>query len=221
MWTQYLKRRHAWLFATLLLSIGGHGFIAVLLSESRLRDLDLMEALLAVNLLAAIGGAATTGARFWLLISVAAASFATRPLQFALDVPMLLAVRETLWLVVFVFAAVGCARFALRRGTVDSERIFAALDAYLLAGIIFGVVYWACDAVWENSFAGELSLSRAIYFSFVTIATLGYGDIVPSSETSRGIAVLEAVGGQMYLAVLVARLVGLYARSDDGPDVPR
>jgi voltage-gated potassium channel Kch len=63
--------------------------------------------------------------------------------------------------------------------------------------------------------------ANALYFSFVTLATLGYGDIVPASDLTRRLAVVEAVIGQLYLAVLVARLVGLYTagegrRSDDG-----
>jgi len=49
----------------------------------------------------------------------------------------------------------------------------------------------------------------------VTIATLGYGDIVPASHPARGLAILEAVSGQMYLAVLIARLVALYATTKD------
>jgi hypothetical protein len=50
----------------------------------------------------------------------------------------------------------------------------------------------------------------------VTIATLGYGDVVPVSDAARGLAILEAVGGQMYIAVLVARLVSLYAAQAHG-----
>jgi voltage-gated potassium channel Kch len=52
----------------------------------------------------------------------------------------------------------------------------------------------------------------ALYFSFVTLATLGYGDIVPRSDVARGLAILEGVGGQLFLAVMVARLVSLYGR---------
>jgi hypothetical protein len=57
-------------------------------------------------------------------------------------------------------------------------------------------------------FGGEQSL-YPIYFSLVTMTTLGYGDITPDSDTSRMLASMEAVIGQIYLAVLVARLVGL------------
>jgi voltage-gated potassium channel Kch len=54
-----------------------------------------------------------------------------------------------------------------------------------------------------------------MYFSFVTLATLGYGDIVPRSDIARGLAIVEGVGGQLFLAVLIARLVSLYARGKE------
>jgi voltage-gated potassium channel len=112
-------------------------------------------------------------------------------------------------------------RHGMRPGVVDGERIFAALDVYLLAGLVFGVGYWVLDQTWPGSFVvasgHRFDLPRAAYFSFVTIATLGYGDIVPVSDPARGLAILEAVAGQMYLAVLVARLVSLYSRQTDDP----
>ena len=117
---------------------------------------------------------------------------------------------------------------------VDREHLYAGLSAYLLAGIFFGVFYWVLERTWSGSFAipGEgaqsnFSLTAAIYYSFVTLTTLGYGDIVPRSEVGRGLAILEAVVGQLYLAVMIARLVSLYAvgerkdnqrEAQDGPD---
>jgi voltage-gated potassium channel len=62
------------------------------------------------------------------------------------------------------------------------------------------------------SFIGEFSQASAIYFSFVTLATLGYGDIAPRTDVAPGIAIVEGVGGQLFLAVLVARLVGFYSK---------
>jgi voltage-gated potassium channel Kch len=55
-----------------------------------------------------------------------------------------------------------------------------------------------------------LTLSTAVYFSFVTLATVGYGDVVPARELSRGVAMFEALVGQLFLAVLIARLVSVY-----------
>jgi voltage-gated potassium channel Kch len=74
--------------------------------------------------------------------------------------------------------------------------------------------YWVVEQIGPGSFtaAAEFTRMSALYFSFVTLATLGYGDIVPHSDVARGLAIVEAVGGQLFLAVLVARLVSLYAR---------
>ena len=113
-------------------------------------------------------------------------------------------------------ATASLVRSALGRGPIGAEKVYAALSAYLLAGQFFGVVYWAVAIAWPGSFgeAGssggphEFALSTAMYFSFVTLATLGYGDVVPRTDVARGLAVLEAVGGQLYVAVTIARLVG-------------
>jgi len=73
--------------------------------------------------------------------------------------------------------------------------------------------------LWPGSFSsttpGGFGLSRAIYFSIVTIATLGYGDVVPASEPARGLAMVEGFTGQRYLTVLVARLISLYAQQHE------
>jgi hypothetical protein len=95
------------------------------------------------------------------------------------------------------------------------------------------VFYWVLERTWPGSLAipGEgaqsnFSLVLAIYYSFVTLATLGYGDIVPRSEVARGLAIVEAVAGQLYLAVMIARLVSLYVSGEgkrnqrDAPDGP-
>src|SRR5262249_25580581 len=96
------------------------------------------------------------------------------------------------------------------------EQVYAALSAYLLAGLVFGVLHWAITIRWPGSLAEAgavgtpvpIPLSTAIYYSFVTLATLGYGDVVPRTQVARGLAVREAVGGQLYVAVTIARLVG-------------
>ena len=124
-----------------------------------------------------------------------------------------------------VFAVIAALRFALRGRKVDSERLSAALSAYLLAGHCFGIAYLQVEQLRTGSFAiggtpthlAQLDLQTAIYFSFVTLATLGYGDISPLTPTARGLAVCEAILGQLYLAVLVARLVGASGLRE-GPD---
>jgi hypothetical protein len=102
-------------------------------------------------------------------------------------------------------------------GRVDRERIFAALSVYLLFGIGCGAFYFALDMIDPNSLIAStdrgpqsVDYFTAQYFSFVSLTTLGFGDVVAGSRAARGLVMFEAVSGQLYLAVLVARLVGLY-----------
>ena len=102
-----------------------------------------------------------------------------------------------------------------------SERVYGALCAYLFIGILFSLVYAHLEYRYPGSFnLGNEALIAAAsseaetvqvftYYSFVTLTTLGYGDITPVSEHARTLAWLEALIGQLYLAVMVATLVGL------------
>jgi len=119
-----------------------------------------------------------------------------------------------------LLAAASAARFAVRAQVINAEQIYAALSVYLLAGLFFGLLHWEIELTWPGSFGeagasrpAPFALSTAIYFSFVTLATLGYGDVVPRTEVARGVAVLEAVGGQLYVAVTIARLVGAHLQA--------
>jgi voltage-gated potassium channel Kch len=119
------------------------------------------------------------------------------------------------WVIVAVFASAGALRFMFSPGATWSEQLYAALSAYLLVGLFMGVLFTAIAARSPGAFLvlgtapspGTFDLGTGVYFSFVTLTTLGYGDIVPANELSRGLAIFEAVSGQLYLAVLVAALV--------------
>jgi voltage-gated potassium channel Kch len=139
---------------------------------------------------------------------------AARPLAAWFGHPALLAATLGAWTLIGLFAAAAALRFAMRAARIDAEHLYAALSAYLLAGVFFGSFYWVLEQVRPASFAvsGEFTRMSAIYFSFVTLATLGYGDIVPRSDIARGLAIVEGVGGQLFLAVMVARLVSLYSK---------
>jgi voltage-gated potassium channel len=111
--------------------------------------------------------------------------------------------------------------YVLRGAEISVDRIFAAIVAYMLAGLGFAAAYQAMVAVAPESFTlpstsgaagdGEQIEVQLIYFSFVTIATLGYGDIAPRLPLAQMLAVVEAVTGQFYIAVVIAWLVSAYA----------
>lgn len=101
---------------------------------------------------------------------------------------------------------------------VTGDTIAGAICVFLLMGIIwmlgYQAVYYFDHRAFNNIAAGSFSPSVTmdlVYYSFSTLTTLGYGDITPISRPARMFAVTEAIVGQIYLTVLVARLVGLYA----------
>lgn len=116
---------------------------------------------------------------------------------------------------------------------VSLNTICGALCVYLLLGVLWAILCSLLEILWPGSYAmngaqmsglmrfgGEKSL-YSVYYSFVTMTTLGFGDITPVSSMARMFAALEAVMGQVYLAVLVARLVSLQVvQSLQGPASP-
>jgi voltage-gated potassium channel Kch len=204
----YLCRRYKILFYTLLLTM----LAAPLITALELKG-ALVELLLAANLLAAVMPISTGRGRR-VLLAILAVLWLARAATEWFGSPAFSAVTLGLWALLAMFAAGGALRFAMRATTVDAEHLYAALSAYLLAGIFLGIFYWVLEHVGPGTFAATAEFSRmsAIYFSFVTLATLGYGDIVPRTDIARGFAIVEGVGGQLFLAVMVARLVSLYVR---------
>ena len=97
--------------------------------------------------------------------------------------------------------------------------IVASLCAYLLLAVWFTNAYSLINIVDPSSFRvlsepsnsfGDTADGLALYYSIVTLTTLGYGDIVPTNSFARMLAAVEAIVGQIYLVVLVARLVGMH-----------
>ena len=111
----------------------------------------------------------------------------------------------------FGFVAVHILRFALQTGRVDAAKVDAAICVYLLIGVIWQYFYILVNSVIPGSFANpRLAYGEFLDFSFVTLTTLGYGDITPLNGPAQALAYTEAILGQLYLTILVARLVGLY-----------
>jgi len=102
-----------------------------------------------------------------------------------------------------------------REKEVTEDLITGAVCAYLLLGILWTFVFYFLELAKEGSFSLAKTLREDVgpflYYSFVTLTTVGYGDIVPLTAPARSLAVLEAVTGQLYLAVTIARLVGVHA----------
>jgi hypothetical protein len=108
---------------------------------------------------------------------------------------------------------------AYDEATTSADSVYGALCGYLLIGLVFGHVYCVLELLAPGSFLGNEAFKTQVrseewlrfqltYFSFVTLTTVGYGDITPASNAAKGLAMVEAVVGQFYIAVLVAELIG-------------
>lgn len=201
------ERRFTVLFAVLMVTISGHALVGSLLPIA-----NPLEWLLGLSLIAVVL-TVRRGRLRWILYAATGVLVVARLAQPMLDHSAPTFISQSMFAVACLLTAGVAVRRALAAGPVDGEHIFAALDAYLLVGIAFGIGYWMLETALPGSFssAQPLTAPRAIYFSFVTQATLGYGDIAPVSEHAQGVVVAQGMGGQMYLAVLIARLVSLYA----------
>jgi VanZ family protein len=122
-------------------------------------------------------------------------------------------VRDLLTLCALAMLAFAVGINVFGSGHALRDRIFGAIALYLLLGLMWALVYAVVDLFAPGAFAGRSQTDQGatdwVYFSFVTLTTVGYGDIVPVSRIVRSLCILEALVGQLYPAVIIARLVSL------------
>ncbi|MCC6743123.1 MAG: hypothetical protein IT175_04615 [Acidobacteria bacterium] len=220
----YFRQRYAVLFYSLLTTIALEPAFGIVVEHAPLTRL-----LLAANLVLAVLSSMTGTMRRGMLAVALLVSVAQAPsrLLFGTDIST---GRLLVWAVVAIMSTACCVIYTMRGRRVDGRHVYAALSAYLLAGIVFGSFHHLVEIAVPGSYSilgvplqGTFAIEESIYFSFVTLATLGYGDIIPLTGAARGIATVEALTGQLYLAVMIARIVSLYAterpqRSSRGED---
>lgn len=115
-------------------------------------------------------------------------------------------------------------RFILHAPRVNSEILCAGVAIYLMLGLLWALAYTLVYRMIPDSFAFTVGPAashsmagfNSLYFSFVTISTVGYGDIIPVSGVARLLAIAEATSGMFYVTLLIARLVALYSSDRPG-----
>ncbi len=126
------------------------------------------------------------------------------------------AFRISLLIVFFLVITVICLFSTLEKRRVNVNVLYGAASTYLLIGLVFANIYWLIDVSTKTPFDfhhllhKDSMLQIFTYYSFVTLTTLGYGDITPLSNLARTFAWIEAALGQIYLTILTAQLVGSF-----------
>src|SRR5262245_11670077 len=138
--------------------------------------------------------------------------------------PVIFLASAVLILLVLVVAIQAILRHAVKARRVTADTISAALCAYLLIGLTWAILYTFMEFLHTGSFTLPprqpsstaedwllyFHFPQFVYYSFVTLTSTGFGDIIPVAGPARSFSMLEAIIGQFYLAVLISRLVGLY-----------
>ncbi len=182
--------------------IGGNRFISI-----------LIEATLMVAIWSLVRN------KFWFYVGVALIGIGAVGivLQFLFDIEGLHLI-NIITVFLFYFMSTVIAFEALLSPTaIDINKIIGSISVYLLVGINWAFIYYFAELATPGSFSGysldpqgKATLFDLIYYSYVTLSTLGYGDITPLTPVVRALAMIEALFGQFYIAILVAVLVGTH-----------
>jgi voltage-gated potassium channel len=207
------QKGHGLLLASILLMLLASPFLSDHSTFSWLLDVSLV-----LVLLAAAKTVAGPGLRFKIVLLLGLVALLS---QLALLDPQWgwLATSRYIATPLFLFWVCGMLLrdIVLRSHTVTANLILGAVNVYLMIGVGFAFMYGLIELLQPGSFTGLEELASTpdrvlyfLYFSFITMSTLGYGDISPLTPHGMTAAYIEAIFGQMYLAILVARLVAMY-----------
>jgi len=204
------------LFSGLLLLLLAEPLL-ILARGERAGGLPLLQLAFALTLALAVWSLQDSRRWFRVALLLVALDFASA-LSFAATGRLGFALANAALMGGFCLVSVGIVlRKVVEGGPVTPSRLVGAACAYMLLGILWALAYTVIDVLAPGAFNIAASadvryeMLHLIYFSFVTITTVGYGDITPIHPLVRTLAYLEAVTGQLYMAVLVASLVGRHA----------
>jgi hypothetical protein len=162
--------------------------------------------------------------RIWLLAFLIILLIASASLDIFLgDSAITRTILFSVLLVILVHASVTVLTFVLEEGKVGAEHIYGAICAYVFIAMAFGTIDYILESLEPGSFSGVHVLAASdrgwwqfFYFSFTTLSTVGYGDIVPVTMRARSFVIIEQLVAVFYVAILIARLTGMYSAGSKG-----
>jgi hypothetical protein len=200
--------RFLFLFLSLLIFFAIRPFLEDLVKIGYLADVFLT--------LILISGVYAVGRRGHLLFALllVGAALTVRWVSYGMALPYAESIVATLSIIFFTFLSIVILNHIFSETEMNLDVIMGAICVYFAIGLIWAYTFSLLETFEPGSFdlpqGIEVKVAHFAYYSFVTLTTLGYGDITPMSNPARNLAVLEAMMGQLYLAVLIAGLVGKY-----------
>ena len=215
----YFKEGYFSLLISLLLLFILHPF-----ARGNIIGINILDILLMIILFSGIYAVSYKKNLLVFVLFFALTAFGAGVLIYFIKFPVIILIRYISFILFFFLIIVAILSHILRTEKVTADIIYGSISIYLLIGIMWAMAFSVLEILQPGSFHSsmqEFSVGSSglmyrsgvrafIYYSFVTLTTLGYGDIVPSTPPARMFSTLEAIIGQLYIAVLIARLVGLH-----------
>jgi voltage-gated potassium channel len=142
-----------------------------------------------------------------------------------IDSVYIVIIKMTFFVAFFIFVISYLIRFITRSSTVDRNVLITSINVYLLAGIIGASLSMICYRIYPGAYNFPVYIQRPdfvnfLYYSFITMSTVGYGDITPRIQETQTLAYFISISGQLYVAIIIAFLIGklLMQSSQDKED---
>jgi hypothetical protein len=146
----------------------------------------------------------------WIAVSL----FMVTAVSIVWNIPAMEALIKGLDFIFFTFIVTALIRQLARARTVTKREILEAINGYLLLGIVFTFLIGLMVQLDPNAYnfsSGTIKPNDFVYYSFITFSTTGYGDFLPLKPYSKSLSILMAISGQLYLAIIIALLVGKFS----------
>ena len=200
-------------FLALLLALLAFLFIPSFVIDEKIKDITIYS-LLVIVLAVGVFELADNRKRFIIGTILALSAFILNTLSFSGNENLIFLLRMTSILAFFAFlTSIVLFRMVIAR-KINLNIVYSAVNGYILLGLIGGLLFRLIHHFYKNSFLFHTGLEPKIddftYYSFVTMTTLGYGDITPVSASGKALAIFLSISGPLYLAVVVGVIVGKF-----------
>jgi hypothetical protein len=130
-----------------------------------------------------------------------------------IDAPLFMIISDLINFLFFIIVVAGFIAQLVRSKRIGMLQIFESINGYLLLGIIFSILIAITDKTIPGAFQFPETPDRFgdyLYYGFITLSTLGYGDVLPKLPIARSLAVLTTISGQFYMATIIAIIISKY-----------
>ncbi|MCC8402529.1 ion channel [Paraburkholderia sp. MMS20-SJTN17] len=203
-------QRCFWLFGVLVVLIGAVSFVPA--SDSGRLVLNVVNMFLLIATVAAVG---RTTVPFVMALVLALPAMWFQYLGLWYDDDRSLAISWMFSAVLYFITVVYLLRYVFQPKIMTPDKLFGAASAYLLIGVLWAYIYASVGFFYPLSYMivgqpGRLVYADALYFSITVLTSTGFGDITPLTRPARGMCMVEQITGSLFVAILIARLAGVY-----------